>query len=166
MPDQEDAVKIFTDAIHSMPQMILKEWTAVFAAKLGVVDPIETDAQLARDLLGIAQSNSIDFTILFHNLTNQYESITETENSDLKQWLNRWHAETTGRRDQTLMRQSNVAVIPRNHQVEAVITAAVNGDFTPFHDMLDAVTRPFETNADYMTAPKPNEVVQATFCGT
>ena len=43
-----------------------------------------------------------------------------------------------------LMRQSNPAVIPRNHQVEAVITAAVNGDFDRF-TMLGAVTRPFES---------------------
>ena len=61
------------------------------------------------------------------------------------------------------MRQSNPAVIPRNHQVEAVITAAVNGDFDPFHTLLGAVTRPFEMHADYMAPPKPHEVVQATF---
>ena len=166
MPDQEDAVKVFTEAIHAMPQMIQKEWAAVFAAKLGVAEPTETDAQLARDLLNIAQNHEIDFTILFHDLTGQFESITETEYNDLNQWLIRWRAETAGRRDPVLMRQSNPAVIPRNHQVEAVITAAVNGDFDPFHDMLRAVTRPFETHADYMAAPKPHEVVQATFCGT
>ena len=166
MPDQENAVKVFTEAIHAMPQMIQKEWAAVFAAKLGVAKPIETDAQLARDLLTIAQKYKMDFTILFHDLTEQFESITEAENSDLNQWLIRWHAETLGRRDPVLMRQSNPAVIPRNHQVEAVITAAVNGDFDPFHDMLRAVTRPFETHAEYMAAPKQHEVVQATFCGT
>jgi uncharacterized protein YdiU (UPF0061 family) len=149
-----------------MPQMIQKEWTTVFAAKLGVAEATETDAQLARDLLNIAQNHDFDFTIFFHDLTTQCESITETENSDLNQWLNRWHAETSGRRDQVLMRQSNLAVIPRNHQVEAVITAAINGDFAPFHAMLSAVTRPFEKHADYMAAPKPHEVVQATFCGT
>ena len=50
MPDQEDAVKVFTEAIHAMPQMIQNEWAAVFAAKLGVAEATETDAQLARDL--------------------------------------------------------------------------------------------------------------------
>ena len=132
-----------------MPQMIQTEWAAVFAAKLGVAEATETDAQLVRDLLNIAQNNEMDFTILFHNLISQCESITETENSDLNQWLIRWHAETSGRRDPALMRKSNPAVIQRNHQVEAVITAAVNGDFDPFHDMLRAVTRPFETHDDY-----------------
>jgi uncharacterized protein YdiU (UPF0061 family) len=166
MTDQENAVKVFTEAIHAMPQMIQKEWADVFAAKLGIAKPTETDAQLARELLNIAQNHEMDFTILFHDLTEQCESVNETENSDLYQWLNRWHAETRGRRDQALLRQSNPAVIPRNHQVEAVITAAVNEDFAPFHKMLGAVTRPFETHTDYMAAPKPHEVVQATFCGT
>ena len=166
MPDQEDAVKVFTEAIHAMPQMIQNESAAVFTAKLGVAKPIETDAQLARDLLSLAQNHKMDFINLFQYITEQCESITETEYSDLYQWLIRWHAETFGRRDPVLMRQSNPAVIPRNHQVEAVITAAMNGDFDPFHEMLRAVTRPFETHDNYMAAPKPHEVVQATFCGT
>ena len=100
--------------------------------EIGVAEPTETDAQLARDLLNIGQNHKIDFTILFHDLTGQFESITETEYSDLNQWLIRWHAETAGRRDPVLMRQSNPVVIPRNHQVEAVITAAVNGILTRF----------------------------------
>ena len=166
MPDTEEAVKVFTQAVRAMPQMIQKEWETVFAAKLGIAKTIETDAQLARDLLTIAQSHELDFTILFHNLTNMNECITETDNTDLNDWLNRWHVETQGRRDPNLIQQSNPAVIPRNHQVEAVITAAVNGNFAPFHEMLNAVTRPYEPNVEYMTAPKAHEVVQATFCGT
>jgi uncharacterized protein YdiU (UPF0061 family) len=166
MPDAEEAVKVFTQAVHAMPQMIQKEWETVFAAKLGIAKTIETDAQLARDLLTISHSHELDFTILFHNLTNMNECITETDNTDLNDWLNRWHVETQGRRDPNLIQQSNPAVIPRNHQVEAVITAAVNGNFAPFHEMLSAVTRPYEPNVKFMTAPKAHEVVQATFCGT
>jgi uncharacterized protein YdiU (UPF0061 family) len=166
MPDAEEAVKVFTQAVHAMPQMIQKEWEIVFAAKLGIAKTIETDAQLARDLLTISHSHELDFTILFHNLTNMNECITEADNTDLNDWLNRWHVETQGRRDPNLIQQSNPAVIPRNHQVEAVITAAVNGNFAPFHEMLCAVTRPYEPNVEFMTAPKAHEVVQATFCGT
>lgn len=166
MPDQEDAVRVFTEAIHAMPRIIQKEWTAVFARKLGIAEPTEKDAQLARDLLSLTQNHKMDFTTLFHSLISKCETNIETENSDLNQWLTRWHAQTAERRDQAMIRQSNPAVIPRNHQVEAVITAAVNGDFAPFHDMLGAVTQPFEKNAEYMAAPKAHEVVQATFCGT
>jgi uncharacterized protein YdiU (UPF0061 family) len=166
MPDQEDAVRVFTEAIHAMPRIIQKEWKAVFARKLGIAEPTETDAQLARDLLSLIQNHKMDFTTLFHSLISKCETNIETENSDLNQWLTRWHAQTAERRDQAMIRQSNPAVIPRNHQVEAVITAAVNGDFAPFHDMLGAVTQPFEKNAEYMAAPKAHEVVLATFCGT
>lgn len=166
MPDQEAAIKSFTEAIHGMPQMIQKEWEAVFAAKLGIANPIKTDAQLGRDILSIAQNHKMDFTILFQHLISQCEKITITENDDLNHWLKRWHDETNGRRDHGLMRRANPAVIPRNHQVEAVITAAVNEDFAPFHNMLAAITRPHEPNMAYMAAPKANEVVQATFCGT
>ena len=82
MPDLEDGVKVFTEAIHAMPQMIQNEWTTIFAAKLGIAEATETDAQLVRDLLNIAQNYEMDFTILFHDLISQYENITETDNSD------------------------------------------------------------------------------------
>lgn len=166
MENGEEAVKIFTDAIHAMPQLIQKEWAIVFGAKLGITDPIETDVTLARDLLGIMQENEMDFTIIFHELISHFETASETNSSPLVTWIQRWHRETEGRRNLGLMQASNPAVIPRNHRVEAVITAAVNGDLEPFHSMLGAITHPFDVNEAYVAAPKPHEVVQATFCGT
>ncbi len=68
------------------------------------------------------------------------------------------------------MEQSNPAVIPRNHQVEAVIAAAINdGDFAPFHALLDAVTRPYDStqeHGEFAVPPAPEETVTQTFCGT
>ena len=68
------------------------------------------------------------------------------------------------------MEQSNPAIIPRNHQVEAVIAAAISdGDFAPFHALLDAVTRPFDStqeHGEFAAPPAPEETVTQTFCGT
>ncbi|ASJ74824.1 protein adenylyltransferase SelO [Granulosicoccus antarcticus] len=69
-----------------------------------------------------------------------------------------------------LMEQSNPAIIPRNHQVEAVIAAALdNNDFAPFHTLLEAVTQPFDSaheNGIFAAPPAPEETVTQTFCGT
>jgi uncharacterized protein YdiU (UPF0061 family) len=71
---------------------------------------------------------------------------------------------------QTAMRLVNPAFIPRNHRVEAVIDAAVNGDdFAPFEELLTVLSHPYEdqpTLAAYAEPPEPHQRVLQTFCGT
>ena len=67
------------------------------------------------------------------------------------------------------MRLANPAIIPRNHRVEAVINAAVDGDLNPLEAFLQALANPWDEGHDadyYMRPPAPDEVVQKTFCGT
>ena len=68
------------------------------------------------------------------------------------------------------MRAVNPAVIPRNHLVEAMLSAAVEReDFGPFEGLLEALSRPFEDRPGlerYAIPPKPEERVLQTFCGT
>ena len=68
------------------------------------------------------------------------------------------------------MRAVNPAVIPRNHLVEAVLSAAVEReDFGPFEGLLEALSRPYEDRPGlerYAMPPKPEERVLQTFCGT
>jgi uncharacterized protein YdiU (UPF0061 family) len=68
------------------------------------------------------------------------------------------------------MERANPQIIPRNHQIEAMITAATAGDMAPFHALLRAVTHPFDPltadRAPFAAAPTMQEVVTATFCGT
>ena len=64
----------------------------------------------------------------------------------------------------------NPAYIPRNHQVEAMIVAAVErNDFEPFEEMLKLLSNPFEDQPGferYAAPPQLHERVTATFCGT
>ena len=68
------------------------------------------------------------------------------------------------------MRAVNPAYIPRNHQIEAMITAAVEqNDFTRMDELLKVLSRPYEDQpefARYARPPQPHEEVTATFCGT
>ena len=70
---------------------------------------------------------------------------------------------------QAAMKRVNPAFIPRNHRIEAVIAAALEGDFGPFRALNAVLQTPYEDqagNADYALPPAAHEVVQATFCGT
>jgi uncharacterized protein YdiU (UPF0061 family) len=68
------------------------------------------------------------------------------------------------------MRAVNPAFIPRNHRIEQVITAAVQGDdFSPFAELLTLLSRPYEEQPRfeaYAQPPQPGERVLQTFCGT
>ena len=67
------------------------------------------------------------------------------------------------------MRAVNPAFIPRNHRIEAVISAAINDDYAPFEELLKVLAKPFEDQpefAGYADPPRPEERVCQTFCGT
>lgn len=66
------------------------------------------------------------------------------------------------------MNRVNPVFIPRNHKIEQVIEAGLKGDFSLFHEMNEVLKKPYEEQAvfsSYKLAPRPEQVVQATFCG-
>ena len=68
------------------------------------------------------------------------------------------------------MYAANPVFIPRNHLVEAAIAAATdNGDFAVFHQLADLLENPTSYAPElryFATPPRPEEIVQQTFCGT
>lgn len=69
------------------------------------------------------------------------------------------------------MRRVNPIYIPRNHQVEAALAAAVEGDdLAPFERLLQVLESPFDQRAadGAFAEPAPPEQTACyrTFCGT
>jgi len=67
------------------------------------------------------------------------------------------------------MCQSNPAYIPRNHQIERVIAAAMQKEYAPMHALMRVLDNPYTAQAEmepYSQPPTEDEIVQATFCGT
>ena len=67
------------------------------------------------------------------------------------------------------MRKANPVLIPRNHRVEQAIQAAYGNDYEPFHQLVEALAKPYELRKEfssYEQAPKSDEIVHETFCGT
>lgn len=177
MPDRNAAIESFTESVNAFADRFDACWHQVLRAKLGLLDEQADDATLAFDLLAIMASQNADFTRTFSALSSDTPSRAAAEFTDpdaLAPWLERWQhrrsqngASLTQRT--SLMQASNPAIIPRNHRIEAAITTAIDGDFAPFHRLLDATTRPFcptQADADLMLSPAPTELVTQTFCGT
>lgn len=153
-------------------------WLSRFRRKLGLSDANNKaeDRELVESLLRLMEQHSLDFTNTWVDL----ETFLAGEgngplprDSDFTQWVDHWLERVQrgpGGRDQAIltMRQVNPRVIPRNHLVEAVIEAGLQGDFAPFDAMRQVVTEPFKDpdEPEWTLPARPEEVVHRTFCGT
>ena len=170
MPDADAAVARFTEILHDMKETLRARWLAVFAAKLGISDPIEQDNTLISDLLELMETSGADFTNTFHALSQGSAKAEIGDAGDYEIWHARWQDRIADAPDSAaLMAAHNPVIIPRNHQIEAMIQAAVQGDYAPFHRLNTALKTPFDAVpefADLRAAPSAEEIVPATFCGT
>jgi serine/tyrosine/threonine adenylyltransferase len=66
------------------------------------------------------------------------------------------------------MRRHNPAFIPRNHNVEAALDAASDGDFSVMERLMEVLATPFDHERDLpmFSEPGPRERPYRTFCGT
>ncbi len=167
LDDREAAVARLTAILEGFPDIYEAERRAVFAAKLGLVAPTPDDDGLIDGLLDLMQAGQSDFTQTFAALASDSAEGHILDRAAFTDWRARWSARGP---DMELMARSNPQIIPRNHQIEAVITAAVAGDYAPFHAMNAALSRPFApldaATRPYAAAPTEGERVARTFCGT
>ncbi len=158
-------------------------WTEQLRHKLGLRAVEEADRALADDFLQLLFLHRVDFTLAFRHLADAIDGPDDAlralfggDAQSLSSWLSRWRQRLAREgRPATdcagFARSVNPFVIPRNHQVEAVLASAVQeGDLGPFERLLGVLQRPFDTveSSRSFTLPALPEVAAAhrTFCGT
>ncbi|KKJ78648.1 hypothetical protein WH95_00725 [Kiloniella litopenaei] len=190
------AVGIGQETIDEFQDIFSGYYFEGFGKKLGLTTLQHGDPDFIGDTLKLLSDNEVDFTLFFRHLTGfarsdmgqDQDTPKQEQAQDHKQKMqnlfkdpeafNNWLSQWQTRQDQEkaspkerleIMRKSNPIYIPRNHQVEAMIQAAVSGDYGPFEQLHSVLSDPFTEqpdNARYEEPPKPEEVVHATFCGT
>ena len=155
--------------------------------KLGLFTERDGDGALAQDLLNAMAENRADFTLTFRRLSDAAVDVDGRADADrgvralfadpasFDAWAVRWRQRLAGEpRDgaarQAAMNAINPAYIPRNHRVEAVLSAAIDGDdFGPFEELLAVLAKPYEARREFAAYAEPPEGDQRgyrTFCGT
>ncbi|WP_141335033.1 YdiU family protein [Paenibacillus sp. tmac-D7] len=174
--NQEQAVELAQDAISNFTEWYHLNWLAGMRAKLGIFNEEIEDESLIEDLLSMMQKYRADYTNTFRALTfDTAEDTVLFTTPEFAQWHELWQARL-GRQQETkasshqLMRNSNPALIPRNHRVEAALEAAVKqGDYSVMERLLDVLSSPYAHSpeqADYSTLPAQSNRPYRTFCGT
>jgi uncharacterized protein YdiU (UPF0061 family) len=172
--DSERAVALATEALDGFGRHYDAAFSAGMHAKLGLPQdiPDRIMAPLVDELLTLLQHNHVDYTSFFRRLGAAARGDTEPARglfADLAAfdgWLARWRGLQP---DADAMDRVNPAYIPRNHLVEQALTAATDGDLSPFQQLLDAVTAPYDERHGFerYAAPAPPEFgPYQTFCGT
>ena len=145
-------------------------------AKLGIFNEEEADEKLIENLLNMMQKHSADYTNTFRALTlNMLEDMALFTSEEFTKWNELWQARLSRQQEskedsQQLMRDSNPAVIPRNHRVEEALEAAVElGDYSVMERLLEVLSNPYadsKEQAEFSTVPAETTQPYRTYCGT
>lgn len=174
--DQKQAVELVQEELYQFEAMHKGYWLSGIRAKLGLFGEEEKDEELVKKLLQIMQEHKADFTNTFRAL-----SMGKLDETDLRDkpgfgaWLETWRArlKRQAKSDaevQALMQQSNPAIIPRNHRVEAALEAAVeHGNYRVMENLVKVLKNPYAYSTeqeDYCVAPGTEALGYRTYCGT
>ena len=174
--EKNKAIKIVEEIMDSYGGMYKNLWIKMMKNKLGLLGEDDGDEELIKSFLLWMKKNDADYTNTFISLTKKnFLKNNLFKDVVFVSWFNMWKKrleKNKGPKQSSLllMQKSNPLVIPRNHNVEKALSAAVfNGDFSPTNDIIKILKKPYNDRPeiiDYQRAPKPNEQINETFCGT
>ncbi len=168
--DESTAIAMATKVLNGFEDIYQQEWLSVFGRKFGLVDATVKDAPMMQAFLSLLEQDNADFSNSFRALAEGNVSHQVFTSSHYSDWINQWTSRIEYMPDARLVMQSaSPAIIPRNHQIEAMIDAAVTGDMAPFERMNTALQTPFANKAEHTDLRQPPTTAQQvhqTFCGT
>ena len=178
--DSDKANELATEVLDNFSIETNQRILDLMCEKISLDGSVKENQNLLRQLLKIMMESGSDYTITFRSLSEVLldqpgKFLEQFKNKDeIESWLNDWKkALATDKKDLQLivdqMKSVNPMYIPRNHQVQLVIDAAYNDDFSKMAEMIEVIRRPFEEidkNSSYAAPPLEEQRIKRTFCGT
>ena len=181
--DPEYAVSVAKAALEEFDDCFRSSWIHVMRSKFGLGRQLEQDESLMCRFLDILRDSQADFTLSFRSLNDALlpeasdkgqRPVAMPDPAGIISWIADWKTRLSAEhgsptKSWEMMERANPVIIPRNHQIEAVIADAVDGTFDRLHALVAALKQPFAHEAgggSFAAPPKPHEIVTQTFCGT
>lgn len=171
----DDAQERYEEALDQYASVYRRAYYDVMCTKFGLpAGDGERHHELIAAWLQHLQDHQLDFTLSFRQLADRLDGSSETGEPRFGPFEQRWRDTLAAAGEdpdevRARMNAVNPLFIPRNHQVERAIDAAIGGDLSIFNDLLRVTAEPYEEQpalASYAVPPEPHERVTATFCGT
>ena len=153
--NEERALEQANEALKSYGDLFGAAYLGGLRRKFGFFTERDDDRELVQSFLKLLMDNGIDYTLAFRRLGNGEMPVDDQE------WAARYRArlalepqdEATRR---ATMQAVNPLYIPRNHRVEATLSAAIeHEDFDPFEELLAVKARPFEERPEFAAYAEP-----------
>ncbi len=180
--DEARAIELANAGLARFETRFQHHWLTGLRAKLGLLTEEREDAALADALLTWMHDTRADFSATFARLsTPGFVDGAPSADADMpadaafQDWQMQWRARLARQPHAAnavvaVMQRSNPAVIPRNHLVEAALTAAGDeGDLDPLERLMAALAAPYDharDRAEFAHGPAPGGHPYRTFCGT
>ncbi len=144
-PDLKIAKKLAGSALEKFPDLFQEEYLGNFRKKFGLPMDVPTPdlRSFVKTCLALLARHEIDFTLFFRKLTllaeNGEDRISSLfiDQTELDRCLDSWKTLCRNSPNIEDMKAANPVYIPRNHQIERAIQAALKEDFQPFHRLVD-----------------------------
>jgi serine/tyrosine/threonine adenylyltransferase len=173
--NQEQCIESAKALLNTFPEKFNASWMNMMGKKIGFERLLLVDGAIVHRLLKLMQDHGADYTNTFKAIEQrEFDSSSLFGHADFHQWLLdrdellKSYNISTEKAFET-MKAVNPLIIPRNHQVEAVLSAAEIGDMAPLHEFLEVIQNPYEllpNSKKYSHPPKDGDMGYQTFCGT
>ena len=128
----------------------------LFREKLGLKQDQSEDAALIQGLLDIMESEKLDYTNTFRNLTQALTNkvTPELDSAVAKSWIVSFQERQTKEglsvdKKVISMNQVNPKFILRNYMAQEAIEAAENNDFSSLETLIIILSKPFEEHEEF-----------------
>ena len=169
--DQDKSIEMVQSILNQFPFEYSKKWHKMMFDKLGIINPIEEDKLLIKELLDLMENYQADYTNTFASLTlnKSYKSSLFLSN-EFKKWKQKWIKRIKNDEDSyKVMKINNPIYIPRNHLVESALEKAVIGNKQEFNKLIYLMSKTYDYNAKndgFQIVPDGFDESYQTFCGT
>jgi len=174
--EEARAIAVGTEIVGRFASRYHHHWLAGMRGKLGLLTEEPRDLALIDELLGWMQKTKADFTNTFADLSLELPTTaTGLIDETYRHWHQRWRARLESQphssEESTAVRRAhNPVFIPRNHLVEAALTAAEQNDLSVMERLLEVVSAPYDSPrrapAEYRAPAPDGSDRYRTFCGT
>ena len=177
--NREKSVKQLTEVLQLTMPSYQEYFYRDIGKKLGLLNINNRNIELINSYLKILESDSIDFTLSFTDLSKvlikekNFDDSVFSGVKNFENWYQNWIREITTKNTEIKklakdMNSINPCYIPRNHIIEKALNNANNNDMSEINKLLEIFKNPFENqdiSEDYLT-PSNSESPYVTFCGT
>jgi uncharacterized protein YdiU (UPF0061 family) len=176
-PEETPAIALAEDALKTFLARFQDHWLAGMRKKLGLFNDEPEDVALINALLGWMHATKADFTGTFAAISQPASSGPAfPDDAEFVRWHQTWQERLASQPQSPaeslhLRRAHNPAVIPRNHLVEAALSAAQRGDLGALEKLLAVLAAPYDhdrvdVGPEYRSPAPAGGAAYRTFCGT